>query len=396
MNVNAGNVKHLAESVERENWQFRAWLKGLCDLPEQQIDRMVAEATDKIWASFDCTTCANCCKELDKNVTADQIQQMAEALDISQQEFHRRYIKCKAEPGDIDEEELGDQWVMPGKPCPMLKDNKCSVYDARPRQCREYPYLYQAEFSRRTMGMIERTLTCPIVYQVMEQLKSLLPQWRHAPRPDWCVPPADEAPEGPGPDSPDLDAVLEEIDAEIRANEQKETVRGMLGDDAFLYDSDELPPEIREQFWKNVQKAEGQEWVSTRQWLTEDGVELPAPEELDDRQLSAKLWEVIHAMARRRTFLYHTDHLSDRELYEDLWYESLNEGMPDMGFSPDGEYVIDMIGGCSEEDIRINLKYYADDSEREQWARDWPEDDIPPRVTPPYRRDQRLPKGDLD
>lgn len=34
--------------------------------------------------------------------------------------------------------------------------------------------MYEPRFSYRTMGMIERTFTCPIVYNVMEELKEEL------------------------------------------------------------------------------------------------------------------------------------------------------------------------------------------------------------------------------
>jgi Fe-S-cluster containining protein len=183
--ANAKNVELLARRSEKDNWDFRAWLKIGCDLSEKQIDRLVADATTKVWASFDCTTCANCCKKLGTNVSAEEIRQMAGALGISQQEFGQRYIDGEIGPEDFDNGSPPDQWLMRGDPCPMLKDNKCTVYDARPRECRKYPYLYKAEFTRRTMGMIERTFTCPIVYQVMEELKARLPQWREMPAINW-------------------------------------------------------------------------------------------------------------------------------------------------------------------------------------------------------------------
>ena len=38
------------------------------------------------------------------------------------------------------------------------------------------------------------------------------------------------------------------------------------------------------------------------------------------------------------------------------------------------------------------LKYYADESAREQWATDFPDDPLPAHEDPPYDRDQGLPK----
>ena len=55
--------------------------------------------------------------------------------------------------------------------------------------------------------------------------------------------------------------------------------------------------------------------------------ELPPPENLDDAALTARIWELIHALAARRLFLHSTDHLSDRELYTWLWSEGLARGI---------------------------------------------------------------------
>jgi hypothetical protein len=53
-----------------------------------------------------------------------------------------------------------------------------------------------------------------------------------------------------------------------------------------------------------------------------------------------------------------------------------------------------MLGGCSEEDNRLYLKYYADDASRKQWHRDFPDDPLPAHQDPPYDRDRLLPKPD--
>ena len=65
-------------------------------------------------------------------------------------------------------------WQTRSTPCPFLKDNLCSIYEDRPAECSGYPYLYKPDFVVRTLAMVERTFTCPIVYEVMEELKKSL------------------------------------------------------------------------------------------------------------------------------------------------------------------------------------------------------------------------------
>lgn len=129
--------------------------------------------------------------------------------------------------------------------------------------------------------------------------------------------------------------------------------------------------------------------------LPESGVSLPQPDEMDDAQLNAKLWEVINALAVHGAFLYHTDHLSDRELYTELWTEILPEPtvlMPaDLSFA----LHIDMVGSGSEEHTNLYMKYYASEEERRSWLEDWPNDRLPEPEDPPYDRDRFLPQREF-
>jgi hypothetical protein len=52
---------------------------------------------------------------------------------------------------------------------------------------------------------------------------------------------------------------------------------------------------------------------------------------------------------------------------------------------------IDLIGSGSEEDIQLGLRYYDSEQQRQRWAKDFPDDVIPPHEDPPYDRDRRLP-----
>jgi len=177
MKVNAKNVSTSAKQKEDENYDLRQYLKEQDELSEEEVDRLVSDITRRVRASFDCTTCANCCKQLGRSVTEQEVQCLATALALSGEEFRSRYLAGKIGPDEDDEgnDEGGIRWRMRGKPCPFLKDNRCTVYEVRPGQCRKYPYLHEPNFSFRTLGMIERTFSCPIVYLVLEELKEELP-----------------------------------------------------------------------------------------------------------------------------------------------------------------------------------------------------------------------------
>lgn len=87
---------------------------------------------------FKCTECGKCCTGSTGYVwvTEDDMRAMARVLNISFELFTRRYIRMRdnryaliekrAQNGDFD--------------CIFLKDKKCMVYEARPIQCRTYPW----------------------------------------------------------------------------------------------------------------------------------------------------------------------------------------------------------------------------------------------------------------
>ena len=56
-------IKKLSEQNDRENWNFRAFLKG-DDAAIEEIDSIVYELYERISSEIDCTICANCCKKV--------------------------------------------------------------------------------------------------------------------------------------------------------------------------------------------------------------------------------------------------------------------------------------------------------------------------------------------
>jgi hypothetical protein len=158
-------------------------------------------------------------------------------------------------------------------------------------------------------------------------------------------------------------------------------------------DPHKLSPQEEARFLEYMRAIEGEGPQTTLMALIiTDGVQVPAPDELNDEQLSGKLWEVIHAIHKHGAHLYSTDHLSDRELYKKLYKEILTEEYP---IVPEGfphASLIDLLGyGGDEKDDQIYLMYYADEETRQKWAGEF-KVRLPERAALPFNRDESLPR----
>jgi hypothetical protein len=173
--------------------------------------------------------------------------------------------------------------------------------------------------------------------------------------------------------------------------EMKEQLRQFFGKDDFIFGGNFENPKQEEEFLEHILFMEGAEEQPLFDLLEKGGLQLPQPASIDDTQLHTKLWEVINGMALLGCYLSSTDHLSDRQLYELLWINLLREPTSVCPGNPNASCHIDILGGCSEEDLQLRLKYYADEEERLSWAQEFPDDIIPPSEPPPYDRDRYLP-----
>ena len=159
--------------------------------------------------------------------------------------------------------------------------------------------------------------------------------------------------------------------------------------------ADDEEKDLKELFHEYVDAYESAEERPLSDVLRESGIALPPPEELDDSQLGEKLWEVIRGLSLLGAFLDNTNHLSDRELYTELWKEILPEPTVLMPENPAFAQHIDMVGSGSEEHTHLYMKYYADERARRSWLKDYPEDQLPDPEKPPYDRDRLLPRREF-
>jgi Fe-S-cluster containining protein len=163
-------IKEKAIEREKENWEFRAFLKQH-DLALHEIDAIVHKINDEVSIQIDCTNCANCCKQIRPVLDKDDISKFALGLKIPVREFQKQYLR------QVDETSSKRQFNK--LPCPFLKNDECTIYDFRPKDCRSYPHLHKRSFVTRLWGVIENYEICPIVFNVYEQLKNEL--WQN----DW-------------------------------------------------------------------------------------------------------------------------------------------------------------------------------------------------------------------
>lgn len=126
-----------------------------------KMDTIVQQLHDEVSEKIDCLTCANCCRSLGPAIYDKDIERMAKALRIKPSEVVSSYLR-------IDED--GD-YVFKSMPCPFLMDdNYCSIYESRPKACREYPHTDRKNFEQIYKLTVKNASTCPIAYEVLCKL----------------------------------------------------------------------------------------------------------------------------------------------------------------------------------------------------------------------------------
>jgi hypothetical protein len=182
----------------------------------------------------------------------------------------------------------------------------------------------------------------------------------------------------------------DEPSQEERINKLRAELEKLGGSTSTL---ESMPADMEEEFLRHVLEYETAEQISLLRLLENSGLEVPPPESLDDDALKIKLKEMIDRMATVGSYLLHTNHLSDRQLYEYLYHEALREETVLFPENPSYAYMIDLTGSGSEDDNQTYLKFYADEEYRRQWAHDWPDDRMPEHEEPPFDRDRFLPQS---
>ncbi len=156
-------LPQLAKDKHNENKKFFAKLKKK---PPKRLDQMMQELHDEEFTETDCLQCANCCKTTGPLFTDKDVARIAKFLRIKPQKFEEQYLRR-----DEDED-----LVLQQVPCTFLSvDNYCSIYEVRPKACREFPHTDRKKFQQISSLTLKNVTICPAAYHIVEKMKARIP-----------------------------------------------------------------------------------------------------------------------------------------------------------------------------------------------------------------------------
>lgn len=156
------NIKQLAKQEKKANKKF---FEKIRRRPPRQLDATMTDLHEEIFREIDCLQCANCCKTTSPIFRDVDIDRVAQHLNIRPAQLVEQYLT-------LDED--GD-YVLRTAPCPFLgQDNYCSIYEARPRACREYPHTDRKNFHQILDLTLKNTSICPATFKIVQRMRETL------------------------------------------------------------------------------------------------------------------------------------------------------------------------------------------------------------------------------
>jgi len=154
----------LAQEAKKESEVYFARLKKR---PPKNLDYIMQELHDEEFEKTDCLDCGNCCKTTSPIFTDKDIERISKHFKMKAIDFIDTYLERDAD----------SFMVLKTAPCSFLdlNDNSCTIYDVRPKACAEYPHTNRKKFIGITDLTIANTTICPAAYNILENLKKVLP-----------------------------------------------------------------------------------------------------------------------------------------------------------------------------------------------------------------------------
>lgn len=144
--------------------EHKKFLLSLKKKDPRKVDANFHRLHDEVFAELDCLNCGNCCKTTSPIFYQTDIERVSRALGMRPGDFVEKYLK-------VDEDK---DFVLKSTPCPFLdSDNRCKVYEDRPKACREYPHTNRKKMVQIMDLTARNTQVCPAVFEMVERLKRI-------------------------------------------------------------------------------------------------------------------------------------------------------------------------------------------------------------------------------
>lgn len=151
-----------AKDKHNESKKFFAKLKKK---PPKNLDVVMQQLHEEEFQQTDCLKCANCCKTTGPLFTDKDIERISKHFKMKPQQFIDTYLQ-------IDEDK---DYVLQSVPCTFLgADNYCSIYEVRPKACREFPHTDRKKFQQISNLTLKNVAICPAAYNIVEKMKALM------------------------------------------------------------------------------------------------------------------------------------------------------------------------------------------------------------------------------
>ena len=158
-------IKNLPQKAKQKHSENKKFLQRLKKKPPKSLDTTMQLLHEEEFGRTNCLECANCCKTTGPLFTDNDIVRIAKHLREKPQQFINNYLR-------VDEE--GD-YVLQQVPCTFLgADNYCSIYEVRPKACREYPHTNRKKFYQINDLTLKNVAICPAAFNIVEAMKKQL------------------------------------------------------------------------------------------------------------------------------------------------------------------------------------------------------------------------------
>ena len=155
-------LQQLPQKAREKHAENKKFLNKLKKRPPKNLDYVMRELHQKEFERTDCLACANCCKTTGPLFTNSDIERIAKHFRMKPSQFIDQFLR-------IDED---NDYVLQKVPCAFLgEDNYCSIYDVRPKACREFPHTDRKKFHQINNLTLKNVSICPAAYHIVEALK---------------------------------------------------------------------------------------------------------------------------------------------------------------------------------------------------------------------------------